>query len=164
MKLYATITVIGRDQSGVIARVTSFLFVQKANIEGLEEKVTRGQFARFIQDSGYDAGKDWAAYSLNGKSQEDNHPVLNVSWRDAKAYARWLETKTGKPYRLLTEAEWEYAARAGRATPWVSGDVSTQTCAYGNVADNTAKQFNSKYAKPLSARLTPWRCCRSQAT
>jgi formylglycine-generating enzyme required for sulfatase activity len=110
-------------------------------------EVTRGQFARFIQDSGYDAGKDWAAYSLNGKSQEDNHPVINVSWRDAKAYARWLETKTGKPYRLLTEAEWEYAARAGRATPWVSGDVSTQTCAYGNVADNTAKQFNSKYAK-----------------
>jgi formyltetrahydrofolate deformylase len=51
MKLYATITVIGRDQSGVVARVTSFLFVQKANIEGLEEKVTRGQFGMTIQAS-----------------------------------------------------------------------------------------------------------------
>ena len=51
MKLYATITVIGRDQSGVIARVTSFLFVQKANIEGLEEKVTRGQFGMTVQAS-----------------------------------------------------------------------------------------------------------------
>lgn len=51
MKIYATITVIGRDQSGVVARVTSFLFVQKANIEGLEEKVTRGQFGMTIQAS-----------------------------------------------------------------------------------------------------------------
>jgi formyltetrahydrofolate deformylase len=51
MKIYATITVIGRDQSGVVARVTSLLFVQKANIEGLEEKVTRGQFGMTIQAS-----------------------------------------------------------------------------------------------------------------
>jgi len=51
MKIYAAITVIGRDQSGVVARVTSFLFVQKANIEGLEEKVTRGQFGMTIQAS-----------------------------------------------------------------------------------------------------------------
>ncbi|TSA41848.1 MAG: formyl transferase, partial [Verrucomicrobiales bacterium] len=51
MKIYASITVIGRDQSGVVARVTSLLFVQKANIEGLEEKVTRGQFGMTIQAS-----------------------------------------------------------------------------------------------------------------
>lgn len=51
MKIYASITVIGRDQSGVVARVTSLLFVQEANIEGLEEKVTRGQFGMTIQAS-----------------------------------------------------------------------------------------------------------------
>jgi len=51
MRIYAAITVIGRDQSGVVARITSFLFVQKANIEGLEEKVTRGQFGMTIQAS-----------------------------------------------------------------------------------------------------------------
>ena len=51
MKLYATITVIGRDQSGVVAQVTSFLFLQKANIEALEEKVTRGQFGMTLQAS-----------------------------------------------------------------------------------------------------------------
>lgn len=56
MKIYASITVIGRDQSGVVAKVTSFLFVQKANIEGLEEKVTRGQFGMTIQASW--AGKE----------------------------------------------------------------------------------------------------------
>lgn len=51
MKIYAAITVIGRDQTGVVARVTGFLFEQKANIEGLEEKVTRGQFGMTIQAS-----------------------------------------------------------------------------------------------------------------
>jgi len=51
VKIYASITVIGRDQSGVVAKVTGFLFAQHANIEGLEEKVTRGQFGMTIQAS-----------------------------------------------------------------------------------------------------------------
>jgi len=51
MKLFATITVIGRDKTGVVARVTNFLFLQKANIEALEEQVTRGQFSMTIQAS-----------------------------------------------------------------------------------------------------------------
>ena len=51
MKQYATITVIGRDKTGVIARVTDFLFRQHANIEALEEQVTRGQFSMTLQAS-----------------------------------------------------------------------------------------------------------------
>ena len=51
MKQFATVTVIGRDKTGVIARVTSFLFEQKANIEALEEQVTRGQFSMTLQAS-----------------------------------------------------------------------------------------------------------------
>ncbi len=51
MKLFATITVIGRDKTGVIARVTNFLFEQHANIEALEEQVTRGQFSMTLQAS-----------------------------------------------------------------------------------------------------------------
>src|SRR5205085_2124911 len=51
MKQYATITVIGRDKTGVIARVTNFLFEQNANIEALEEQVTRGQFSMTLQAS-----------------------------------------------------------------------------------------------------------------
>src|SRR5258708_34605541 len=51
MKQFVTITVIGKDKTGVIARVTGFLFEQKANIEGLEEQVTRGQFSMVIQAS-----------------------------------------------------------------------------------------------------------------
>jgi formylglycine-generating enzyme required for sulfatase activity len=51
-----------------------------------------------------------------------NRPVMDVSWRDAVAYTEWLSRKTGKAYRLLTEAEWEYAARAGSTTRYAWGD------------------------------------------
>ena len=50
------------------------------------------------------------------------HPVINVSWDDARAYVAWLAASTGKPYRLPTEAEWEYACRAGTATAYPFGD------------------------------------------
>lgn len=53
----------------------------------------------------------------------NRRPVINVSWDDATAYAAWLSRKTGKPYRLLTEAEWEYAARAGSTTAYYWGDA-----------------------------------------
>ena len=54
----------------------------------------------------------------------DNRPVINVNWNDAKEYVGWLSQKTGKTYRLLSEAEWEYAARAGSTTAyWWGEDV-----------------------------------------
>ena len=53
-------------------------------------------------------------------------PVIHVSWDDAKEYAGWLSRKTGKSYRLLSEAEWEYAARAGTTTRYALGDTITQ--------------------------------------
>ena len=55
------------------------------------------------------------------KGQDGRHPVIDVSWKDAKQYVAWLARTTGKSYRLLTEAEWEYAARAGTMTAFYTG-------------------------------------------
>ena len=69
-------------------------------------EVTRGEYLRFAEET----GRAWAPPEFQ---QTPDHPVVNVSWDDAKAYVAWLSQKTGKAYRLLSESEWDYAARAG---------------------------------------------------
>ena len=68
-------------------------------------------------------------------------PVINVSWSDAVAYAKWLSQQTGQSYRLPTEAEWEYAARAGTKTSYYWGDDPNQGCTYANAADLDGKKI-----------------------
>ncbi len=68
----------------------------------------------------------------NGWGRGDR-PVIMVSWNDAQEYLTWLSEKTGQVYRLPSESEWEYVARADATGPW-PGDAPEQVCAYGNVA------------------------------
>ena len=90
---------------------------------------------------------DKKAFDLNEKyswrnvgfEQTDEHPVVNVSWNDAVAFCKWLSKKEGKTYRLPTEAEWEYACRAGTTTRYYSGDDPETLAKVGNVADAAAK-------------------------
>ena len=122
-------------------------------------EVSVGEFRAFVNDTGYQTeaqkgdgcyvdktGKgDWGYKSdANWKNpyfkQSDSHPVVCVSWNDAKAYAKWLSQKSGKNYRLPTEAEWEYAARAGSNTKWSFGENESSLCSYANIADQTAKK------------------------
>lgn len=118
----------------------------------MEAEVTRGQFAQFVQEQKYQTtggcySLAQGKFELNAKAdwrnpgfeQTDQHPVVCINWNDASAYARWLSGKTGKNYRLLSEAEWEYAARAGSTTRYSFGDRSEDLCSHANVADRAAK-------------------------
>lgn len=100
-------------------------------------EVTNSQYRQFkpSHDSGVYQGN-----SLNG----DDQPVANVSWNDAMAFAEWLSQKIGKTFKLPTEAEWEYAARAGTQTARYFGDDNAGLCRHANVADRTSNvAFNS---------------------
>ena len=121
--------------------------------------MTRGQFRAYADETGYktEAEKDgkggfgWDDKKkefrqgpkftwLNpGFEQTDEHPVVNVSWNDAVAFCEWLKSKEGQAYRLPTEAEWEYACRAGTTTRYFNGDDPELLAKVGNVADATAK-------------------------
>jgi formylglycine-generating enzyme required for sulfatase activity len=68
-----------------------------------------------------------------------NLPVINVSWEQAQGYVEWLAEKTGKKYRLLSEAEWEYAARAGSDKARFWGSSPERACQFANVYDQTGK-------------------------
>ena len=135
--------------------------------------VTRGQFRQFVKDSGYktdvekgDKPGAWGwdpekkkfgfneEYSWRnvGFEQTDEHPVVNVSWNDAVAFCKWLSHKEGKTYRLPTEAEWEYACRAGTTTRYSSGDDPETLAKVANVADATAKAKLPNWARPIKAR------------
>jgi formylglycine-generating enzyme required for sulfatase activity/serine/threonine protein kinase len=122
--------------------------------------VTVGQFAAFIEDSEYitDAEKDSSSAGIeigNGKldgkvngcwwrnpgfDQKRDHPVVLVSWNDARAFCVWLSSRSGKMVLLPTEAQWEYACRAGATTAYPWGESPDSGKGWANVGDQSLKK------------------------
>ena len=134
------------DDEGPVHEVT----IARPFAVGVNE-VTRGEFARFAEATGRSTGNncwsyesgEWKARSGRhwrdpGFSQTDEHPVVCVRWNDAQAYVRWLSGETGEAYRLPSEAEWEYVARAGTRTAWYWGESESGQCRYANGADEAS--------------------------
>ncbi|GAB2179602.1 SUMF1/EgtB/PvdO family nonheme iron enzyme [Dongia sp. agr-C8] len=137
-----------QDNEGPQTKISVRAFSMSKNL------ITRGQFGEFIAATGYKPADrceaemtsnglkytDNANWKNPGYSQTDKHPVACVSWDDANAYANWLAQTTGQPYRLPSEAEWEYAGRAGTTTSRFWGDDADDACDYANAADKAAKR------------------------
>jgi formylglycine-generating enzyme required for sulfatase activity len=141
-----------RSNEGPIHQVTFWHWIAIGKHE-----VTRGQYAAFSRETNREPGgcvglvealtkeeNPSLPYTWQnpGHLQTDNHPVVCVSHNDARAYIEWLKGKTGYWYRLLSEAEWEYAARAGTgaARYWAGG--ANNACSHANIGD---RSFGENY-------------------
>ncbi|MCG8036130.1 MAG: formylglycine-generating enzyme family protein [Candidatus Thiodiazotropha taylori] len=137
-------------------------------------EVTKGQFAAFVEATGYQTeaeksvGGRLGCYGViafsrksayvpgtswrdSGFSQGADNPVVCVSWNDAQAYIEWLNSRSKKNYRLPTESEWEYAARAGSESQFSFSGSDHDLCGYGNVFDKKAGSVNrGKYPVPCN--------------
>jgi len=119
--------------------------------------VTVAEFARFVADTGYDAGdscftSESGQQPRSGRSwrqpsfpQTNDHPAVCLNWNDAQAYVAWLAKKTGRPYRMMSEAEFEYANRAGSTTTFWWGDDIGKNHANCN---GCGSQWDRKMASP----------------
>jgi len=135
-------------------------------------EVTVGQFRMFVTATEYftDAERnvgangcrvldvasghfDWragASWSAPGFKQAGVHPVVCVSWQDAQAFIAWLNRESGRRFRLPSEAEWEYAARAGASGAYPWGSQADEGCQYANGADQTPGPGDRR---PWSAKM-----------
>ena len=116
------------------------------------QEITHAQWLTCVTDGGCRGYKPTDA----GFGRE-NRPVLSISYRDANAYVTWLKEKTGKPYRLPTEAEWEYAARAGTDTPYWWGEAFDRSrVALGKTGTVSGREPNPFGLNDMLGNVSEW--------
>ena len=116
-------------------------------------EVTVAEFGRFVDETGYSTGSSCRTYEGGkwesragrgwrnpGFGQSGRYPVACVNWNDAQAYVAWLSRETGEEYRLPSESEWEYAARAGTAKARYWGEGESGQCRHANGGDASVKE------------------------
>ena len=127
-------------------------------------EVTVDEFSRFVAEAGYSAGSSCVTYESGewenragrgwrnpGFGQNGGHPVACVSWNDAQAYVAWLSRETGEEYRLPSESEWEYAARAGTVMARYWGEGESGQCRHANGTDASLKELYSDWQWPVAS-------------
>jgi formylglycine-generating enzyme required for sulfatase activity len=110
-----------------------------------DSRIERGDFLQF--------GETERGYPADGPRQ----PVVRVSWNEATAFCRWLSKKTGESCALPTEAQWEYACRAGTATPLCFGGLETDFSKLANLADHSLRVMPTFGWGLPSGAIPPWR-------
>jgi len=138
-------------------------FVQETGYKTTAEKPEKAS-ALAIGNNENDAGQAKGCFSFGGANsnthwrnpgfaQDDSHPVTCVSWWDAKAFIQWLNARTGQEYRLPSEAEWEYAARANYSGVFSFGDTldSPENCQFMNVDSDGVCSDGFDYTAPVAS-------------
>jgi formylglycine-generating enzyme required for sulfatase activity len=121
-----------------VGNFRAFINAEKYATEA--EKDGRGGWGFDEKTKHFDGPDPRYSWRDPGFSQSDDHPVVNVTWNDAKRFCEWLSAKEGRAYRLPREAEWEYACRAGAPTRFSTGDDGESLAEVANIADASFKE------------------------
>ncbi|MCV2359595.1 SUMF1/EgtB/PvdO family nonheme iron enzyme [Paucibacter sp. TC2R-5] len=161
----------GKPYMGEAAQDASALPIHKVKVKAFKlakYEVTVAEFRRFIEATGYKApdkcihqpNQGWfgqgptpGSWDKNELTTSEFQPAVCIGWAGADAYTKWLSQQTGKSYRLASEAEWEYAASAGKGKadfPFGENLDQKRICEYANVSDQSAehaglKRFGASY-------------------
>lgn len=132
-------------------------FVEDSNFKTEAERKGNEKESCFVRQSfGRWKWRSGFTWKKSGLGDKGHYPVVCVSWNDAQAYARWLKEKTGRNYRLPSEAEWAYAARGKSTSRYYFGDKTSKLCSYGNGADDTPLPHRYKWNGGAPCRDNAW--------